>query len=349
MFLKSELLDRMELLYPYDLRFANLRRAYIDRDLSSIFRVLEDMWDTSFDDVRLAIMEKELHSLFRLWEQHPHIREDLRKAMLEDNMWSLFRLFDPEYPNVVNHLHLEEEGFDPQDFKKVVMNDNTWSLYRMLLHFQDSQIVNTIKSFHANGTRINKNALSRGQIQSKMWLIDELKTLDLELGTVFLCAGWYGILATLLFEHDFDIDSIRSFDIDPECVDVADKFNLPWFSDEWRFKALTEDIHKINYSGHQWTSWSIKNNRPSRPIRDVPNTIINTSCEHIHDFSSWYDKIPAGKYIVLQSNNYHDVAEHVNLSESLEEFAAQTPMHEVLYEGELPLEKYTRWMRIGIK
>ena len=52
---------------------------------------------------------------------------------------------------------------------------------------------------------------------------------------------------------------------------------------------------------------------------------------------------------VLQSNNYFDVDEHVNCSHSLDEFAFQTPMQRVWYEGELELGHYKRFMRIGIK
>ena len=39
-------------------------------------------------------------------------------------------------------------------------------------------------------------------------------------------------------------------------------------------------------------------------MSDVPNTIINTSCEHIVNFDEWYRKIPAGKLVILQSNDY---------------------------------------------
>ena len=77
--------------------------------------------------------------------------------------------------------------------------------------------------------------------------------------------------------------------------------------------------------------------------------MINTSCEHINNFKEWYDKIPVGKIVILQTNNYFDLPEHVNCSKSLDDFAEQTPMTEVLYAGELSLEKYSRFMRIGIK
>lgn len=346
MLLKNELLDRMELLFPYETRFADLRRAYIDRDLASIFRLLENIWDANFTDIRLTIVEKELHSLFRVWASNPAVYEDVRKATLEGNLWSLFRLFDPENESLVTNFKPPQD-FDPQDLKKFVMNDNIWSMYRILLHIQDTQILKAIKSLHSNGIRWEKDAMSQGQLRSKMWLIDELKTLDLELGTVFLCAGWYGILATLMFEHDLNIEKIRSFDIDPDVVAIAEKFNLPFVQDEWKFKSAIADIHDLSYEKFSYTV--SKADGSGIVLSDSADTIINTSCEHINNFDDWYAKIPNGKYIVLQSNNYHDVSEHVNISDSLEEFATQTPMAEVLYEGSLKLDKYTRWMRIGIK
>lgn len=350
MLTKGSLLDRMEILYPYDNRISDLRRSYLDRDLSSIFRFIDYLWDTNFEDVRKAVMEKNLHSVFRLLDAHPEINNDLRKATLEDNLWSLFRMFDPEESSLVEGLIFDHaEELEPTDFKKFVMNDNTWALYRLLLDLHDTRLLHAIKSFHADGTRWKKDALSRGQLKSKMWLVDELKTLDVQLGTVFLCAGWYGILALLLFEHGFDIDRIRSFDIDPEVEPIADKFNLPWFSDQWRFKAITDDIHNINFESHNWTAWSNTNKRESYPITDVPDTIINTSCEHIENFSEWYAKIPEGKLVILQSNDFEDVDEHVNTASDLFDFAKMTPMSDVLFSGDLELENYSRFMRIGYK
>ena len=55
-------------------------------------------------------------------------------------------------------------------------------------------------------------------------------------------------------------------------------------------------------------------------ITDVPDTIINTSCEHIHDFELWYNKIPKGKLIILQGNDYFELNEHVNCSADQDSF-----------------------------
>jgi hypothetical protein len=84
----------------------------------------------------------------------------------------------------------------------------------------------------------------------------------------------------------------------------------------------------------------------------MPDTIINTSCEHIPNFKEWYNKIPAGKLVILQSNNFFELDEHINCVNDLDDFASQAPLSEILYEGELDLSKhvnYTRFMRIGIK
>jgi len=193
------------------------------------------------------------------------------------------------------------------------------------------------------------DAFSWGQLKSKRWLITEIEKLNLNLGTVFLCAGWYATLAAMLFKSSCQLDKIRSFDIDETCSPVADTINANFVKENWKFKSITQDIFDINYEEHVWQTWSKANNRMSYPIAEVPDTIINTSCEHINNFSTWFNKIPSGKILILQTNNYFDIDGHVNCSESLKDFAAQTPMTTELYSGELHLTKYTRYMRIGIK
>ena len=279
------LLDRFEILYPYNTSLSDLRRAYIDKDLSSIFRIITDQ--------------------------------------------------------------------NKDDIRKVVMEHNEWSMYKLLSQYFDTSFVQTFKRFLSENISIDEDCFSRGQLQSKKWLVDELKKIDgrtddLKLGTVFLCAGWYGTLATMLFENDFDIEKIRSFDIDENCWRIAETFNKPWVMKDWQFKASTQDIFDIDYDTHYYTVQKSKGVETSR-LSDSPNTIINTSCEHIENFAEWYAKIPQGKLVILQTNNYFDLPEHVNCSDSLNTFANSTPITNVLYQGELALEKYSRYMRIGYK
>jgi len=399
-----ELLDRYELLYPDVSAIADLRRAFIDRDLSSIFRLcdeneelrkavvdenlhsmfrilkpmdipdLEDirktvieknlhslfrLVDEKYEDLRKAVVEQNLNSLFRLLgdsEQVWHI-DDLRRAMIEENLYSLFRLFSEEdetiqlYRTAIFNKNLRSifKILGNDNLRKLIIDENVYKLWPILNSYVDTQFTSAFKSFFINSTDIDNDCFSRGQLQSKLWLVTELGKLDVELGTVFLCAGWYATLATMLFESNIKLDKVRSFDIDPSCVDIAETFNKPWFMETWRFKSITQDIMDIDYDEHVWQFWSNANNRMSRPITDSPDTIINTSCEHIENFAEWYFKIPADRLVILQSNNFFQVEEHVNCVNNIEEFKTQAPMLEVLYSGELELPKYKRFMLIGYK
>lgn len=298
-----KLLDRFELLYPQVSELADLRRAYIDQDLSSIFRLLPNKVSGDVEELRKAVLEHNLNSLFRLVED-----DDLRKLLLEDN---------------------------------------TWKLWPVLSRYTDTQFVAAFKSFFVNETEIWEDCFARGQLQSKQWLVQELERADVDLGTVFLCAGWYATLATMLFESNLKIKNIYSFDIDPTCVDVAKTFNKPWLMNDWQFQATTADIHDISYNMH--TFFVSRNDGSHCEITASPDTIVNTSCEHIADFTDWYNSIPKGKLVVLQSNNYFEVEEHVNCVVDNNDFARMAPMAQELYAGHLDLEKYTRFMRIGYR
>lgn len=197
--------------------------------------------------------------------------------------------------------------------------------------------------------KFNKDCLSAGQIKSKDWLVQKVEEHCPDLGIVFLCAGWYATLAILLFEAKVIITKIRSFDLDNNCWKIAEQFNMPWLADEWKFKATTLDIHNFTYP-LTYTTLNDKNEKIT--LTDMPDTIINTSCEHIPNFSDWYSNIPKGKLVILQSNNFTDLQEHVNCSSSLKEFSASVPMTETLFEGELDLTDqggYIRFMKIGVK
>jgi hypothetical protein len=376
-----EILDRYEILYPQIDELADLRRAAIDRDLSSIFRlcdeneelrkavvdgnlhsmfrILETLDIPNLEDIRKTVIEKNLHSLFRLLsdsDQVWHI-DDLRRAVIEENLYSLFRLFSEEdedihlYRTAIVNKNLRSifKLLGNDDLRKLIIDENIYKLWPILDSYVDTQFTSAFKSFMINDIDYDKDCFSRGQLQSKQWLVNELTKCDVELGTVFLCAGWYATLATMLFESDIKVDKVRSFDIDPSCIDIAETFNKPWFMETWRFKSITQDIMDIDYDTHEWQSWSNANNRMSRPITDTTDTIINTSCEHISDFAEWYAKIPADKLLVIQSNNFFQVKEHVNCVNNIEEFKAHAPMSEVLYSGELELPKYRRFMLIGYK
>ena len=193
------------------------------------------------------------------------------------------------------------------------------------------------------------DALSIGQLKSKTWLVDTLAGLEgYDFGTVFLCAGWYATLAHMILDNtDIPVNCIRSFDIDPSCASIAETINRPFVLGDWRFKATTADIHDMSFENYHYTT--LRSNGSGVQLCETADTVINTSCEHIENFSEWYAKIPAGTIVILQSNDYFELPEHINCVKDQDDFALQAPMEEVIYSGSLVLDKYTRYMRIGIK
>jgi hypothetical protein len=286
--------------------------------------------NSKLSDLRRSYIDNDFSSIFRLLPNKVvGDIEDLRKAVLEQNLHSIFRLVDYD------------------DLRKLVIEDNTWKLWLLLDRYVSTQFIAAFKNFFVNDTKIDSDCFSRGQLQSKLWLVDELKKCNVDLGTTFLCAGWYATLATMLFESNIKVDKVRSFDIDPSCVDIAKVFNKPWVMEDWKFQASTQDIKDINYSIH--TFMVNRADGSACQLIESPDTIINTSCEHIENFSEWYDLIPEGKLVILQSNNYFEIKEHVNCVGSIEEFVVKAPMNNILYSGEFDLPKYRRFMIIGYK
>ena len=343
-----KILDRFELMYPHIEKLQFLRRAYIDNDIHSIFKLAD-----ADEELRKAILEKNVHSVFRLAEDATVLGsvEDLRKAVIDQNLYSLFRLLGDDYEDLKkavcnDNMHSIYKLLNAETIKKIIEYDNPYALYDTLVEYTDSQFAHALKWMFFEEIEFDEDCLSRGQLQSKIWLVNELKNISVDLGVVFLCAGWYGTLAPMLFESGMSIEKIRSCDIDPNTENIAEIFNRQWING-WKFKPVVQDIHDIDFEEHNYIV--SKDNGEFERLWDIPNTIINTSCEHIHNFEEWYAKIPKGKLVVLQCNNYEEIEEHVNTHSSLESFASQTPMETELYNGELDLQHYKRFMRIGFK
>jgi hypothetical protein len=207
---------------------------------------------------------------------------------------------------------------------------------------------NMIKSFEGE---VLTDSLSRGQLRSKIWVSDTVNDLDIDLGDmIYVCAGWYGVLPAILFERN-KVDTIRSFDIDASCALPAETFNRSYAQNDWQFKASTMDVNNLVYTG-EFMYETLKYNGDKEMITDgAPSCVINTSCEHIEDFDSWWKNIPKGMLVIMQNNDFDDEAhEHADDTvTSLEEFTKRLNVSETLYAGTLALDKYNRYMVIGYK
>jgi hypothetical protein len=177
----------------------------------------------------------------------------------------------------------------------------------------------------SNDPKRTLDAFWRGQLTSKEWLIDCLDEHVHISSSVDIHGGWVGTLASMLFQSNIPVTTIRSIDIDPTCEAVATMMNK---KEEiaGRFRAVTADMCSI---------------------RSDADIIINTSCEHItqDQYDLWLSGHPHDSLLVLQSNNYN-IPEHVRIAKDLKEFEEQCGIT-ILWSGELDLPLYKRFMVIG--
>lgn len=172
-----------------------------------------------------------------------------------------------------------------------------------------------------------RDALSTGQIGSKLWLIDELLKLDCpDEPKILIVGGWIGTLARLIFEK---IDAqIVSIDIDDQATQIAKDVNR-----SFPFLAKTQDMYDLLPS--DYSEFDI---------------VINTSCEHIENVTAWSNFIPLDKIVIAQSNDFIQCKEHINCVKSEEELIQQLSLREIFFAGKLTLPgMYTRFMVIGKK
>lgn len=179
---------------------------------------------------------------------------------------------------------------------------------------------------------IDKDAFSSGQVSSKIWLCEELEKTGWTSELTYVYGGWHGILPFILLSRGkFQVNKIRSLDIDSSCEAVADMINENWVWQEWKFKAFTQDCN--NFEGQ------------------YGDLVINTSTEHF-DSMQWFERLPKGTRIVVQGNNMpHD--DHIICSNTLDDFVNQFSLSNITYKGKLsfvyPTWSFDRYMVIGVK
>lgn len=191
------------------------------------------------------------------------------------------------------------------------------------------------------------DAFSRGQVLSKIWLVTELAKIQKDFKMIHVHAGWMGQIRLYLDQVDINYDKMRIFDIDPIAMKLSDKVFNNELLENWKVKSAyfditdTEQLYRTGYE-YKCADTVIE--------KSIPDCVISTSCEHFSD--NWYHKLKIksegwGNLIAIQTNNFHSIEDHINTVHSLDEMKMKYPMDKLLYEGELELNGYTRYMLIG--
>jgi hypothetical protein len=169
----------------------------------------------------------------------------------------------------------------------------------------------------------------KGQVHSKQWLVEHLQDFQKQYwNKIVIYGGWNGVLASLIFNSEINVGKIISVDIDPTCEETANTMNKA-YEMAGKFRAVTADM--VDYD----TDASV---------------VINTSCEHItqEQYEQWLDNQPKDALIVIQSNNYYDLDEHIRCAKDIDEFTHQSKI-KPFFRGTHEHPKYSRFMIIGKK
>lgn len=301
------------------------------------------------------------HWMYGIEEYLTHINhhqldkfQSIKKAIFQGNAWK------------IRELLLDEIRRGPivytEEFTKIIMGNyigyeyaNHRKVLRYVAHCIDDEFIRKISAWSIKWQmKANLNDhFSRGQMQSKLWLVETLRTVLIDNGvdvdnisTVVQYGGWYATVAHFLF-NEFNIRQYYNLELDTECIEIADDFNSVQFCDNWKFKSIPMNVNDVVWNNRSFLARLT--NRQGNPIelKISPNLVINTSCEHMDD--SWFDKLPAGTLVCLQTNNYFENPQHVNCVASLGEAVGKYKFSKLFYSGELDTQIYNRYMLIGIK
>ena len=213
------------------------------------------------------------------------------------------------------------------------------------------ELLRSIKSYAKNNDiQPIKDGLSRSQVRSKIWLVEELRNLGIEYTNIVVMGSWFGQLVSI-FDKMLRFNKFRLLDLDKSFCEASDyNFNLKYL-ENYQVKSICADVNKLTLykNGYEWDVENFKDGS-SYSEKFLPNLIINTSAEHMTE--EWFHQIrfkemESNPVVAIQSNNMFDGDGHVNCVYSVDHMKKKFPMKEVLYEGELQLKGYKRVMIIG--
>lgn len=189
------------------------------------------------------------------------------------------------------------------------------------------------------------NSFISNQVRCKVWLVTELKKLlkrkqsDIKPTRVTVLGCWYGNLITeLLLDNIENLKQIDLMDMDEDALVIGRKFLHNTISNtDVKINFICEDINFFEFDDF------------------YTHIVINTSCEHMFPMSSINFRNDKDVIYCLQSNDLHDVREHVNCVNTVEELVEQAAIKKCYYRGtreykashNLNRDKYKRFMVIG--
>ena len=167
-----------------------------------------------------------------------------------------------------------------------------------------------------------QGSFESGLILNKLWLIHELKKIQDQFSTIYILGSWYGNMSILLNRSGIQYDHIVNVDQDAGVVRGAQRIARILKIDD-RIEPMVKDANRLDY----------------RQL-DQDGLVINTSC---HDMANrgWFDHIPAGVMVALQSRD--------DVDHDLDAYDLSRTLYQGSRSARDPETDYTSVLRIGVK
>jgi|TARA_B110000914_G_C15255654_1_gene350608 hypothetical protein len=162
-------------------------------------------------------------------------------------------------------------------------------------------------------------------IKCKEWLASELQKSQIYFKDpkILVGGGWTGLMAHLLSETFKNASSIISVDLLQHHKDIGKEI----------FPHIKFDTNNVfEYS-----------------LQDF-DIFVSTSVEHVNreELQFFLQNKPVNVICALQSNNWYDIEDHTNCSDTLEEFIEYLPLKKIMYSGSKKIRNtYDRFLVIG--
>lgn len=181
-----------------------------------------------------------------------------------------------------------------------------------------------------------------GLVKSKLWLCEELETSMyrecLTKPTLHILGCWDNLLAFMLLTRKPTFYStVYGYDINPEAIHNANKVCDMWKYESPKVHNYLQDVNDTDYSKH------------------TNSIFINCSIDQM-DSNNWYDSVPKGSLVCIQTTNMTDsefpwyIKQTTN---SLDELVNRFNFTTLIYSGvkniQYEVSGYKRYMIIGLK
>lgn len=217
-----------------------------------------------------------------------------------------------------------------------------WTQHQKLLLAQGASdfalFIRELKKLKPDEHERMVDGFSQGQVLSKLWLIDILRTIlppgcdpqQIHMGS------WFGLLARLWFwKNPNSTTQIKACDLDPTWEPIAKKLNQP---QSWS--------NQVQFQTRDLETWPWPNSLAERQSL----LVINTSSEHLAAPKSWFQSLPFGLLVAIQGSDDPTPPDHLHPWRDLAHFVGDFPMTTVFFEGQLELpNQHRRFMKVGIR